>query len=317
MALIELLAVLVISLVVLAKASEFVIEHSLVLAHFLRVSELAIGFILLSVATSLPELVVSSIASLQGVGGIAVGNVFGSNIVDLTLVLGAALFFGNIKLDNRKINTFELLAALAATSILPLALLSDELKPRAGLFLLFFFIAFAYLVLKQRITLEPRAERISGKRAVTSAFLFVLGIAVVLLSADYAVRAGVDLANAFGVSKAFIGASLIALGTSLPELAVSVAAVRKGAGGLALGNALGSAVVNLTLVLGVAALLNPLSANANAFLDLILFSLIVNGVLWLLLRFRKRWGKRERIILLLLYALFIASLFYAESISIK
>ncbi len=90
--------------------------------------------------------------------------------------------------------------------------------------------------------------------------------------------------------------------------------MRKGAGGLALGNALGSAVVNLTLVLGVAALFNPLSASVNAFLDLILFSLIVNGVLWLLLRFRKRWGKREGIILLLLYALFIASLFYAESL---
>jgi len=312
-ALLQSLAVLLVSLLVLSKSSEFVVEHSLVLARFLKLSELAVGFLLLSVATSLPELVVSTISSLQGVGGIAVGNVFGANIADLTLVLGIALFFGKIRFQFHGKKNFELLAALAITSILPIALLTEELKPRAGLFLLFFFTAFAYMVLKQRVAFEPRVgKRISGKSAVASAFLFTVGIVVLLLSANYAVKSGVNLAGALGFSNAFVGASLIALGTTLPELAVNIAAVRKGVGGLALGNSLGSAVVNLTLVLGIAALLNPVNASVTAFLNLILFSLIVNCVLWLLLRFEKQWGKREGIILLLLYASFIALLFFVE-----
>lgn len=313
MALLEVLLTLSISVIILAKASEFVIEHSIALARFLRVSELAIGFLLLAVATSLPELFISVTASLKGVGGISVGNVFGANIMDLTLVLGIALFFGSVKIDNRKIT--ELLAALALTSILPLMLLSDALKPRAGFFLLFFFLAFAYLILKQRISLEKRVvERVSGKRAVSSAFLFAVGVAMVLFSAEFAVNAATQLAGSLGLSNAFIGATLISLGTTLPELAVCVAAVRKGLAGLALGNAIGSAVVNFTLVLGVAALINPLNIKINTFLDLVLFSLIVNGVVWLLLRFRKRWTRLEGMTLIILYALFVASMFYAESL---
>lgn len=303
-----LIALLVLSLLVLAKSSEWVIKHAMVLAKFFRVSELAIGFLLVSVATSLPELFVSAIAALDKQFGIAVGNVLGSDIANIGMVLGASALIGTILVTRREY--LQLSKILVLTSVLPLILLF-ELGSFAGIMLLAVFAGFAYYVLNSRIGFERHLEKVEAREAVVSALFFFAAIAIVVLSADAVVGSAVELAVLAGVSKTFVGATIIAAGTSFPELAVNIAGVRRKKYGLVLGNAIGSCVTNLTLVLGIAAVINPLAASLMPFTALVIFSIIINAVLWRFLE-KGRLGRADGIALLLIYLIFILAIAIIE-----
>jgi len=307
--LIETLLLLLFALVVLLKASDLVVENSVVLARFFKLSDLAIGFLLVSVATSIPELVVSVFAAVKGDVGLAVGNVLGSNLANIGLVLGVSTFFGVLVVQRKE--TYSLARILLLVSVIPLALLLHIPSALTGFVLLAVFVAFAYYVLKKQMVLEP-PEAVPGRKAVFSALLFMLGVGVVLLSANYVVDFAAALAETAGISQSFIGATLVAVSTSLPELAVTISAVKKKRPSLAFGNVLGSCITNITLVLGAAALLNPLAANIFSFLNLVIFLLIENILLWYFLETQKKISLREGLVLLGVYILFLIAGMQAE-----
>ncbi|NYZ75085.1 sodium:calcium antiporter [Candidatus Micrarchaeota archaeon] len=306
---IETLLLLLFALAVLLKASDLVVENSIVLARFFKLSDLAVGFLLVSVATSIPELVVSVFAATKGDVGLAVGNVLGSNLANIGLVLGVSTFFGVLAVQRKE--TYSLARILLLVSVIPLALLLHIPSALTGFVLLAVFVAFAYYVLKKRMVLEP-PEAVPGRKAVFSALLFMLGVGVVLLSANYVVDFAAALAQTAGISQSFVGATLVAVSTSLPELAVTISAVRKRHSSLAFGNVLGSCITNITLVLGAAALLNPLAANIFSFLNLVIFLLIENILLWYFLETQKKITLREGLVLIGVYALFLIAGMQAE-----
>lgn len=306
---VESTATLVLGLLVLIKSSEIVIDKSIDVARFLKVSEAAIGFLLLAVATSLPELVVSVVGAAEGHVGLAVGNVFGSNLSNIALVVGVGAFLSVMRI--RKKDMLDLVRVLFITSVLPLIMLTAHFGRYAGIVLLLVFLAFVYFVLNRQISVQPH-DGVAPRQALKSTLWLLAAVAVVVVSATFVVDASVELAGFVGISEAFVGATAVALGTSLPELAVTVQAVRKKHHGLALGNLLGSCITNLTLVLGATAVINPLAANLTTVFNLVVFSLVANLVLWFFLQSNGRLSRNEGLVLVGLYAVFLASVLLVE-----
>ncbi|MBI5229075.1 sodium:calcium antiporter [Candidatus Micrarchaeota archaeon] len=297
-------SVLALSIAFLFKSSDWAIENAVVIARYFRLSEMATGFLLFSVATSLPELVVSLIASAQNQVGISVGNVIGSNIADLGLVLGASALFGVILIIKGDLVTLTKIVFLS--SFLPLIMLFP-ISPFIGVVLLLVFVWFAYFSLNSRLSPQTSMERPRVDAALRCSSYFLISVVVLLVSSHFAVDSAVRLATLLGISKAFMGATIIAVGTSLPELAVNISAMKRKKTGIAVGNVLGSCIVNLTLVLGLASIINPLAANMGAFFNLVVFLLIINAVLLYFVQRKKKLGFNEGIVLLGLYVIFLLS----------
>lgn len=300
--------ILLLSLAILGKSAQVVIDNSITLARFFRISELAVGFILLSVATSLPELAVSIVASLEKQGGIVIGNILGSNIADIGIVLGVSVFLSTISLTKRE--SSDLIKILSPTLIIPF-IVFFYIGSFIGIVLLLIFIIYAYFILRQKIDIDG-SKRIKPEKAVISAFMFMIGILLVIGSSKYVVDSAVQVAGLFGVSNAFIAATLIALGTSLPEFAVNLSAVKNKHPSLAIGNVIGSCVTNLTLIMGISALINPLNANFFALLNLIIFLTIMNISVLYFLNYRKSLGRNEGFVLIGIYLIFLASSILVE-----
>ncbi len=303
------LAILLASLAALYKSSELVIEYASDLARAFRIGDAAIGFFFLSIVTSLPELSVSILSALSGNVGIAVGNVFGSNVADITLVLGTAAVFSKLAVSKQVLR--EIVFLLLGVNLVTLLLLTYDTGSLTGFALLALFVYYSY-----RVFNNPSAEiALSGGERVnvhTSSALFLASFAVVVFSSNLAVENAVLLSDLFGFSKTLIGATLIAAGTSLPEVSVTLAAISKRRASMAAGNVVGSCVVNLTLVLGSALALGNAIA-VNNFLNLVVFSLVANTVLVYFLLYKEKLERREGLILLGGYALFVLALLAGQA----
>ena len=234
------------------------------LARNLGVSPMLIGLTIVGFATSAPEMVVSAAASLQGAGGLAVGNAVGSNIANIGLVLGAAALVRPIEVHSDTLLR-ELPLVMVASAGTLLLCLNGELTRLDGIWLLIALVAAGWLIVRLsmrgegRDTLEAEyaAEiRADMSNAWATSWLLV-GLGVLTAGAEILVRGAVGLADAVGITETVVGLTVVAVGTSLPELAVSIISARKGETGLALGNILGSNIFNILGVVGLTALIRP------------------------------------------------------------
>jgi len=331
------LVLLVLALVALAFFSEWVVRSGIRISRLLGIGELTIGFILISVLTSLPELMVAVTSAASGTFALSVGNVFGANVVDIALVLGLSFYLYPKGFRNRgavkKLST----ALLLSSAITIIFLLFGSVGRIAGFFLIGAFFAFCYFLFKEKVKVnETEAVYSSDKRTVISrisrlhlgegaifsgghvrkkertialSFLSLLaGVFLVVLSSSIVVRSASSLGAKAGISPALIGALVLALGTTLPEFSIGLSAFRQGHIGLALGDALGSTVTNLTLVLGSGLLVSSAVLNMTFFSTLALFSLLTNVLFWYIITSRSELGKPEGKLLLLVYGAFVAVL---------
>jgi len=294
---------LLLSLAVLATSAKYVVEKAIRLAKFFRISELAVGFVFIAVLTSLPELSVAVVSSVAGNNNLSLGDVLGSNVTNIALILGICGFIGlRHKFEKKEINNMLLLLLI---SLIPLILIIDgQLTYTDGAILFILFAAFVYYILSKKIVMN-KIEKITKVEAAKDFLTFVLSIGIVIISAGFAVGSAVNVATELGIFQSFLGATIIALSTSLPELAVDVTAVRKGRSHLALGDILGSCVTNLTLILGVNTVLNPFLPNMKMVGSLILFVLITAIVLGYILWKHQTIKKRDGLILLGIYLLYL------------
>ncbi len=316
------LITLIASLVVLAKASDLVIVNAVKLSNFFGISHLAVGFLLVAVITSLPELSVSVISSQMGEGAIAAGNVFGSNIANILLILGAGAFFYGMKIDRKKLGDIGMILVLT-TIISVYIVFSSMLFGRAlgmvdGTALLILFLVYAYYILKKgRISWNGKEGGVENGRvykhqAFYAFIYFAFSIIVVLVSASFVVSSAVSLASLLGIAESFIGATVIAVGTSLPELSIDLQAIRKRHYGIALGDAIGSNIANITFVLGVAAVINPITIVLPVFIAALLFAVVANIVLFYVAAVDKKLGRLGGFLFLFMYAIYIMCIFYLQ-----
>jgi cation:H+ antiporter len=309
------IAVLVVSLAVLIKASSLAITNSVNVASVTGLGKTKIGFIFVAFSTSLPELFVVIFAILDPETiGISVGNVLGSNIVNICLILGSGFLLMALKYPD-SVGFFTRLAreevgslnfGIFIASIIPLILLYLGYSSQiAGVLLVALFVFNMYELSKKRETVEEisaEAEKRKLRKYLAKAFVGIMGI---VLCAYFIVESASFLALSAGVPPVIIGATVVAFGTSVPELATSLDSVRKGFLDLAVGNVIGSCFLNITLILGLTFLLAPFNVNISAFSDVILFSLIANILLWYMVQ-NTNVSKREGIVLLAIYSIFLA-----------
>jgi cation:H+ antiporter len=303
--------------------AEWLVGGASRLASSFRIPELVVGLTVVAYGTSAPEAVVSIDATLRGHGEIALGNVVGSNIANLGLILGLSVLIRPARVDGR-LRRRELPVLLASTLALPLALFDGELAWWEAIAMV--VAAFAYTtwaVLAARGTAMVRAARASAKvtadatdlggapaptRRARSALVTIVGFVALVSGGHVFVAAATSLARGWGMSDRVVGLTLVALGTSLPELATSIIAVARGHSGIAIGNVVGSNIFNVLLCLGTAGTLAPIAVRFQPLVvDLGVLVGLTIATLVFLRRERtiRRW---EGALLLLVYVGFMAYL---------
>ncbi|MCX8205735.1 MAG: sodium:calcium antiporter [Candidatus Micrarchaeota archaeon] len=311
---IELLTLLV-SLAVLAKAADVVVSSTAKLSNYFGISQMAIGFLLIAVITSLPEFVVSVLSSHAGNGAIAAGNVFGSNIANILLILGVGAAIYGIKITKDELDDIGLVllltTALSVYIVFSNLLLKSSLGVIDGAVLLLLFAGYSYYTMRTGKGAEKR-ENVTKQEAFWSFLYFVVSIGLVLVSASFVVSSAVALSERAGVSQSFIGATIIAVGTSLPEFSIALQALRKRHYGIALGDAIGSNITNLTLVLGAAAVINPIPVVLPVFIAALLFAFVADILMFYAAAVHNKLTWRGGILFLLIYAAYLISILYLQ-----
>lgn len=243
------------------------------IARRFGVSELVIGLTIVALGTSLPELVISVGSAIKGSPGIALGNVIGSNIFNGLLILGVAAVITPIRFNTRMLTReipFNLLASVVLILVSGSMLVGGgkgEFVTRYGGMLLLCFLA-VFVRYTFSIPKDDDDEALEKPMSIGKVVLFILfGLAGLIFGGNIFVNGATELARVAGLSEAVIGITIVSAGSSLPELAVSVNAARKGNVGIALGNVLGSNILNIFLILGCSATITPISLDGFSFVD--------------------------------------------------
>ena len=243
-------------------SSDKFVEGSAAIANHAGMSPLLIGMTIVSLGTSAPEIVVSIMASLSGSGELAVGNALGSNTTNIGLVLGVTLLIRSIAIDAS--TTKRELPQMVIVTLLAGALMIDGvLSIIDGALLLFGLVIFLTLLARRGATPDGSVDSDPKLTPLKAWGVFLVGLLLLVISSRLLVVGAVNIATAFGVSELIIGLTIVAIGTSLPELAASVMSALKGHSDIAIGAIVGSNVFNLLVVLAGPGLLGPLTLNAN------------------------------------------------------
>ncbi len=296
----------------LVYGADFIIKESERIALHFNISHFVIGATLIAFGTSLPEMAASMMASAQGKSDMAVANVVGSITFNITLVLGVVFFIA--KQMNPARNLFQKDSAWVIVPLgIFLLMIQDGVISRLD-GIIFLFIMVSYLLflftdakedLEGEIDTSITKEKFNWPKTI--AFLSI-GFILTIGGADFVIESGSNIAREFGVSEWLIGLFLISFGTSLPELVVSIVAVKKGNADMSIGNIIGSNVANFSMVLGGSALLNPLKVNvASANFDILIMSVASITLLFILAN--KIYNKAGSIFLVAILALFIQNAF--------
>lgn len=309
--------------VLLIKGADYFVDGSVAIAKKLKIPSIVVGLTIVAVGTSLPELAVSALASLKQSNAIAVSNVVGSNIFNLLMVLGITALFININVKKSVLHReFPLLTVI---SLLLVFLVADamwfggvigkvnifkfengnatigEVSRFDGILLLVLFVGFivwtVMYALKQRAKEDEEIETLSNGKCA----LFIIGgAAAIMAGGELVVDSAKSLALAAGMSETLVGLTVVALGTSLPELVTSVVAGRKGEADLAVGNVVGSNIVNILLVLGVSAIISPVVVTTMNAIDG-LIALVTTVIVFIVSGTQKTIKRKEGILLVLIY----------------
>jgi cation:H+ antiporter len=289
--------------------SDRLIRYVLAISKAFGLSEMAAGFILLSVTTSMPELSVSIVASLAGEGGLSVGNVLGSNVANLTIILGLAILLSRRDIMIKGQSQKELVQFLFISSVIPLFIVQrGSLGVMLGIILLILFGYFTVTISNKTETTNFDETSQQKKEEENIAFVgikFLVGVALIIVLSKFAVESSVDIAGFIGLPTSIIGATIIGFGTSLPELATTIQALKQGLVNMALGNLLGSCITNITLILGVSSLLSFSEVNVVAVQSIMFYVLLSSLSVWYMVGASERLTKRGAVFLCLIYGIFI------------
>jgi cation:H+ antiporter len=301
-------------LALLVKSSIFAVNAIVKFSKIVGISELVAGFIIVSIATSTPEISVAVFSVYTDNVGITLGDIFGSNVTNIALITPLLLLVSPLKRIEK--NTMQKLIPLfIIASTIPILLLAAQQGSKfIGVALLAFFGFFMYRSLKRNSAIEPASNGGECKEqgSATKQFLFFLiGIALVVTSAHFIVNSASSIAEITGLRKSVLGATIVALGTSLPELVVSIISVRKRHLDLALGNIVGSSVTNIALILGIVLVFTQADVNFGILSTLIFFVVIVHAVLFVFLKSRRitAW---QSILLFAIYAAFLITIYEVQ-----
>lgn len=314
------LLLFILGFVFLIKGADLLVEGAASIAHRAKISSLVIGLTIVSFGTSAPELLVNLTASFQGSSDIAIGNILGSNIANILLILGLSAIIYPLKVSK---NTVWKEIPLSVLAVVILGVLVNDsfidgstasiLSRIDGIVLLAFFIIFIYYTFGIAKVDGNNGVEIKQIKLPKAIFMIILGLIGLALGGDWIVKGAIDFAKYFNVSESLIALTVIAIGTSLPEIATSVVAAYKKHTDIAIGNVVGSNIFNIFWILGLSSVLRPIEFNVLNNIDVLmtlLASIILFGVLFI--GERHTIKKYEGILFLVLYFAYIGFSIYKE-----
>jgi len=317
------IAFFVLGIFLLVKSSDLFVVSASRLAKIFGVSELVIGLTVVAVGTSIPEFASSVVASLNNNSGLVIGNIIGSNIANLALILGVAGIFHTLKIEKRLFER-ECYIMIAVTILFYILAFDFIISFADGLLLVFLFFAYMFFMFRFKVQFHEifkvnlYIEHLLSFRKflqllkdnfkkilIGETMVLLVSIAGLFYGANFVVDSSLKIADFFGLTQTFVGLTLVALGTSLPELSVTLVSLNKGFHNMLIGNVVGSNILNLLFVGGFAALVNPLIVSNFALTVLGPFLIVVSTVFLLFAWSDLQIKKTEGIVLFLLYLLFL------------
>ena len=291
---VKLIGLFLVGLVLIVKGADWLTDGASSIARRFRISSLVIGLTIVALGTSMPEMVVSVISAIEGKTDMAIGNVVGSNIFNTLAIMGVTALICPVVCTKQNLHVDIPISVWVALLLIALALIGNGLQWYDGLILLVGCVCFIlysiYLAKKGRKEAAEDEEAPTAEMPLWKAIgMFMVGIAGLVFGGDWMVDGASGIASMLGVSDAIIAVTIVAAGTSFPELMTSVVAARKGDTDMAMGNVVGSNIMNILLILGVASSIAPLPLGQIGIVDLI----IVAGSSILLLLFCV-WNSRHR-----------------------
>lgn len=308
---------LVIGFIVLIKGADFFVDGASSVAGNFKVSKMLIGLTIVAFGTSAPEFAVSVKSLLSGSGDLVLGNVIGSNILNIVLILGTASMFHSLNVTNNTVKK-ELPITILMTTLLAV-LISDNIFSRGesnmftrsdGIVVLLFFMVFIYYLVSMA---RNKVDEDSNEKYMSmgKAWIFtLLGLGGIVLGSNLVVDNSIEIAKIIGISEKMIALTIVALGTSLPELVTSITATRKGEYDIAIGNVVGSNIFNIGMVLGLpTAVLGGISNITFSNIDLII--MLVSAILLFIFSFNDRKiARKEGLVFLLMFVLYYGYVLY-------
>lgn len=301
---------LIIGMVFLIKGADFFVEGASNVAKALKIPSLIIGLTLVSIGTSLPELSVSVNSALQNASDMSFGNVVGSNIFNVLVVIGASALFTPMMVS-KTIKKFDIPVVIGLYLVLTLfafVITSGAIHFVEGLILLVLFtIYLVFLVIRsKKEATEEEVEEKPTKKWWVNVIFIILGLAGIIAGGEFVVTTASALAIKFGMSELLVSLTIVAVGTSLPELVTSMVAAKKGENDIAVGNAIGSCLFNISLILGISSMFNTLTIQSSSLVDV----LVMIGCVVLVLLFALKSNKVNKACGGIMVAIYVVYLVY-------
>ena len=306
---------LIVGFVLLIKGADLFVDGSSSVAKIFKVPTVIIGLTIVAMGTSAPETSVSISAALKGANEIAVSNVVGSNFFNLLVVVGICALLQPINITKSLIKRDYPYSIFATVLLLLLLLIGlfvngqPTLSRFAGVIMLVVFVF--YLIILIRFTLISIAtghkvdiEEVKTRSLPVSIIFIIVGLAGVVYGGDFVVNSATAIAQTFGMSNTLIGLTIVAIGTSLPELVTSIVAAKKGEADLALGNVIGSNTFNILFVLGISSVVNSITVEFDSVIDTILLIIVNVIVLAIVVKKKSSIGKSVGVVMILMYLIY-------------
>ena len=298
--------ILILGLALLFIGSTLLVEGAASTAIMFAVRPVIIGLTIVSFATSAPELLVSLVAAVKGSGGISIGNILGSNVINIALVLGISSVIRPVVIKKQIIKT-EIPYMFFISFIFWLLCLDSNIGRLDGIVLISLLIIFLiYSITTAKDKSNPIVlAKPSNINILKNFFYIVIGIVMLSFGANFVVQEAIIMAEKIGLSQTFIGISIVALGTSLPELATSAVAAAKGESDISVGNVVGSNLFNICLVMGIVGLFNPMTIDKTLHYFQFPFMMFICIVLWLIAYFNQGISKKTGYFFITLFIIYI------------
>lgn len=302
------IVLLLVGFVLLIKGADLFVDGSSSVAKILKVPSVIIGLTIVALGTSLPEAAVSITASMQGNNSMALSNVMGSNIFNLLVVIGASALIKAFDV-NQDIKKRDLPFNIMLTALLLVFAFTGKVLGRfEGIIFIAILIVYMIILIKSALNnkIDEQFETMSVPKSI---IYIIIGVAAIIGGGQLVVNNASAIASELGLSDLFIGLTIVAIGTSLPELVTSIVAAKKGESGLALGNAVGSSILNIVFILGISATLSPITIVTTEFttvmIDLIIL-LVISMILQVFCVTRDKVSKFEGATCIILYVAYMA-----------
>ena len=294
---------LVLGFILLLKGADWFVDGASSIASRFGIPQLIIGLTIVAMGTSLPEAFVSITAALKSNAAITIGNVVGSNILNVGIILGITALIRPLHIQNSTIK-YEMPFMMLVTLVLILQGINHTISRFDGIVMWLFFLGYLYYIFKMS---KNQMEETEIKK--TNPLFIPLGLICLMVGSNFAVDAATNIAVSLGVSQRFIGLTIVALGTSLPELVTSVTAARKGNADIAIGNIIGSNIFNILFVVGSSALITPVPFESHFIIDSFV-AILIGLVLYLCTKKTRVLDKKAGILLLVTYSIYFIYLLY-------